>query len=144
MPPAKAELIGFVGECAVYHWLKRQYPRKDVDYARKSSMRKRLLPGEGDDSLGYDFEITYQGITWYLEVKTRVGDPMEIELGESQVMTATRCAGWKTQVFRVLYVSHAEDPTHLMIEQLPNPLLAEHTSRFRLVGRGFRYRPTRQ
>lgn len=133
-------MVLFLGECAVYHWLKRQFPSKDIGKAWVSEYRERLLSGSGDDSLGYDFEIRYLGKQWYLEVKTHMGDPREIELGETQVRKARDCARRKTEQYCILYVSNIQDPILLDVEPLPNPLSDVHHDRFKVMGEGLRYR----
>jgi hypothetical protein len=130
-------------ECAVHHWLKQQFPRKNIDAAWVSGNRSRLLPGDGDDSLGYDFKLRYDDRWWYLEVKAHMGDPREFDLGETEVRKARDCARRKTEEYRILYVSNVEDPAVLHIEVLPNPLSDVHHDHFRVMGEGLRYRFTR-
>jgi hypothetical protein len=138
--PRKAELIGLIGEIAVYQWLKTQFPRRNIDEAWVSENRSHLLPGEGNDGLGYDFELKFRDRTQLIEVKTHTGDPLEIQLGESQVRAASECARRKGREFVILYVSHADDPTRLRIEQLPNPVSGIGARQFELQGEGLRYR----
>jgi hypothetical protein len=138
--PDKADLIGFIGECAVYNWLKRRFPEKDIDAGWVSGMRSRVLPGEGDDGLGYDFKLSFRRKDWHIEVKAHVGDPCEIELGETEVATASECAGRKNREYLIAYVTHVEDPASLQIAQLPNPLDPSNHGRYHLVGEGLRYR----
>jgi hypothetical protein len=137
--PQKAGLIGMIGEIAVYQWLKEQFPRRNIDEAWVSENRSSLLPGEGKDSLGYDFELKFREKTRQIEVKTHVGDPLEIQLGESEVRAAGECARVKGKEYVILYVSHADDPGGLRIEQLPNPLSADAARRYALAGEGLRY-----
>jgi hypothetical protein len=140
IPPQKKELIGFLGECVVYYWLKRQFPNKDIDRAWVSKNRAKLLAGEGDDSLGYDFEILYQNKRWFLEVKASTGDPLSFELGETEVRRARDCARSKREEYYIIYVSNIHSPTQVKIEQLPNPMSDAYESKYKLIGEGLRYR----
>ena len=137
--PAKANLIGFIGEYAVYEWLKRQFPDKDVDSAWVSGNRSRVFPGDGDDTRGYDFELLFRNRTWYIEVKAHIGDPLQMELGESEVRVATECSRLKTKEYMILYVSHVEEPSQMRIDQLPNPFELEGRKLYRRLGEGLRY-----
>ena len=138
--PEKAELIGFIGECAVYHWLREQFAEQNIDDAWVSRYRSRLLPGDGRDYLGYDFEIRHRRQTWYLEVKAHLGDPCQFELGETEVRFARDCAKTPGRQYRIIYVSHVEDSSRMQIEILANPLGDAGQEHFRLVGQGLRYR----
>ena len=37
---------------------------------------------KGSDSLGYDFEVSYQKQVWQIEVKSSLNDPCAFEMGE--------------------------------------------------------------
>ena len=139
IPQEKTELIGFLGECAVYYWLKRLQPNKDIDTAWVSGYRSRLLPGVGNDSLGYDFEVTYRNQPWYLEVKSSLGDTQEFELGDTEIRMARDCATKKGKQYRIIYVSNIQDSTAMHLEVLPNPLSDEGKAFFRIGGQGIRY-----
>jgi len=137
--PDKADLIGFIGECVVYHWLKKQLSQQDIDSSWASSYRSRLLPGAGDDSLGYDFKVRYRRHVLYLEVKSSLSDPQEFELGDTEVRLARDCATAKAVEYRVVYVSNVQDMRDTRLEILPNPLSDEGKSFFRIGGHGLRY-----
>lgn len=140
LPTQKKELIGFIGECVVYHWLKRRFPSKDIDQAWVSSNREKMLLGKGNDSLGYDFEVRYLNKKWHLEVKASVGDPLEFELGETEVRKARDCAGSKSDEYYIIYVSNLSTPSAAKIEQLPNPMSDTNKNNYRLMGEGLKYR----
>lgn len=139
----KAELVGFLGELAVYQWLKRRLPRQNIDAAWVSSNRSKLLPGSGDDSLGYDFEVYYQRRRVLLEVKAHLGDPQWFELGETEVVRAQDCNRRSGCDYYVVYVSNVADTPSLNIEILPNPLSDQGENAYRLDGQGLRYRFSR-
>ncbi|MGP8106295.1 MAG: sacsin N-terminal ATP-binding-like domain-containing protein [Desulfobaccales bacterium] len=135
----KSRLIGFLGECAVYHWLKKQFPQQDIDAAWVSTYKSRILPEAGNDSLGYDFKIRYRNQQWYLEVKSRIGDPREFELGETEVSFASNCVRKKGEEYRIIYLSNIQDTSAMRLEVLPNPFSDEGKG-LRRVGQGLRYR----
>ena len=137
--PDKTDLIGFIGECTVYHWLKRQFPKHDLDAAWVSCNRSRLLPGNGDDSCGCDFKIRYQRKLLYLEVKSSLTDPLEFEMGDTEIRLARDCSTMKGAEYRVIYVSNVQDPISTRLEILPNPLSDDGKSFFRIGGHGLRY-----
>jgi hypothetical protein len=139
VPEKKTDFIGFLGECAVYHWLRRQLNNSDIDESWKSEMRSRILPGLGNDGLGYDFSIRFRRKTWLLEVKSSIGDPMEFEMGESEVRAAMASASSKDTEYRIVYVSGVLDPSVLRIDVLPNPWSAEGRPVFQTFGQGWRY-----
>jgi len=136
----KADLIGFLGELAVYHWLKRQLPRLNIEDSWVSSYRSRLFPGPSDDSLGYDFEIYHQRRRLYLEVKAHLDDPRSFDLGETEVIRAQECNRRGGPDFCIVYVSNVANTPSLHIEILPNPLSDRGKDAYRLEGRGLRYR----
>ena len=137
--PDKTDLIGFIGECTVYHWLKRQFPKQDIDAAWVSCYRSRLLPGNGDDSCGCDFKIRYRRKLLYLEVKSSLTDPLEFELGDTEIRLARDCSTMKGAEYRVIYVSNVQDPMSTHLEILPNPLSDDGKRFFRTGGHGLRY-----
>ena len=140
IPQEKTDLIGFLGECAVYYWLTKLLPRQDIDSAWMSRYRERLLPGAGDDSLGHDFKIMYHSQSLYLEVKSSLGDPQEFELGETEVRRARDCATTRGTKYRIVYVSNVHDSRAMKLDVLPNPLSDEGRLLFRIGGQGIRYK----
>jgi len=136
--PDKAVLIGFLGECAVYQWLKNQFPRQDIEAAWVSTYKSRVLPESGNDNLGYDFKIRYRNQRWYLEVKSHIGDPREFELSETEIRFASSLAGKKWEVYRIIYVSNVQNTSAMYLEILPNPFSKEGKW-LRRVGQGLRY-----
>lgn len=139
MHPDRAELIGFIGECVVYYWLKKQLSQQDIDSSWASSYRSRLLPGAGDDSLGHDFKVRYRRHVLYLEVKSSLADPQQFELGDTEVRLARDCAAAKGMEYGVVYVSNVQDTRHTRLEILPNPLSDEGKHFFRIGSHGLRY-----
>lgn len=137
--PEKTEMIGFLGECTVYYWLKHLFPQKDIDAAWVSKYRSRVLPGDGNDNLGYDFVLRYRNQWWYLEVKAHMGDPREFDMGETEVRFARDCARKRGDEYRIVYVGNVQDSSAARIEILNNPLDDDYAPYFRVGGQGLRY-----
>lgn len=132
------EFVGYLGECAVYHWLKKLLPKQDIESAWVSKNKNKLLPGPGNDKLGYDFVIKYKKQDWYLEVKTSVGDPQMFHMGESEVRFATQCASQRGKAYKIVYISNIDDSSKTDIEVLPNPMGGYGSKGYRIGGKGFR------
>ena len=75
VPEEKTELIGRLGEFAVYHWLRKILPNQDIDAAWKSENRTPITARKGNDGLGYDFEVSYRRQIWQIEVKASQNGP---------------------------------------------------------------------
>ena len=84
-PSQKTEMIGRLGELAVYQWLRDRLPKQNIDAARLSENAFPFTGREGSDSLGYDFQVTFRNQLWQIEVKASLGDPCSFELGETEV-----------------------------------------------------------
>lgn len=138
-PPTDEQraLIGLVGEKAALEWLRRQYPGTD-ETCWKSTNRDRALGGhEGDDSLGYDFEIFDKGRRLYFEVKATAGEHTVIELGESEVRFAYQQA--RNERYRILFIPHVLDAPRRTLHVLPNPLSERGRACYEAHGTGIRY-----
>ncbi len=132
------EFVGFLGECVVYYWLKKHLPKQDIDSAWVSKNKNKLLPGSGDDNLGYDFVIKYKKQSWYLEVKTSVGDPQIFHMGESEVRFASKVANQRGNNYKIVYVSNIDNSSKTDIEILPNPMAVAGKKSYSIGGKGFR------
>nr|EZQ09895.1 hypothetical protein ABAZ39_14450 [Azospirillum argentinense] len=136
----KTEIVGYMGEAAVYHWLKAKFANQDIDAAWVSSNREALLLEPGNDGLGYDFEVRFRRQTWRLEVKASLGDPCQFEMGETEVRAARDALLSRTaERYCIVYVSNLATPSELRIEVLPNPLSEEAAGLLRVRGEGLRY-----
>ena len=49
--------VGFAGEWLAYQWLAQQYGPDFTQECWVSRYREQVLPGSGDDGLGWDFEV---------------------------------------------------------------------------------------
>jgi len=105
----------------------------------RSGYRDYVLGGTGgDDSLGYDFVVPAGRTSYFFEVKATAGDDMQIELGESEVLTARQNS--RTERYRVLYIPFALNPARRAIYMLPNPFSDRGRDLYQLAGSGLRYR----
>ncbi len=139
-PAEKTEFIGRIGEIVVYSWLKNILKGQDVDAAWKSRNGGYITGRDGDDGLGYDFEVSYDKQTWRIEVKASLNDPQAFELGETEVAAAREAAKGRSGVrYKIAYVSNVSDPKETRIELLPNPMTDEGASCLKMRGEGIRY-----
>ena len=139
-PTEKTDMIGRLGEMAIYHWLRGRLPKQDIDAAWCSTNAFPITGRKGSDSLGYDFEVSYQKQVWQIEVKSSLNDPCAFEMGESEVRAARGAARSRSGVqYRVAYVSNLSELAMTKVELLPNPMTEEGESVLRLLGEGIRY-----
>jgi hypothetical protein len=137
MSSEQRQAVGFAGEWLAYQWLCHWYPTMSPE-SWVSSYRRQVFAGDpGDDDLGYDFRVV-MARDLFLEVKATVGEFGEFELGESQVREAQRHA--RGDRWRLLVISHVLESERRSLQVLPNPFSRRGRGRFRLVGRGLRYR----
>jgi hypothetical protein len=130
--------IGFAGEWLVYQWLKATYPNISEECWR-SSYRSVEFPGEGDDTLGYDFLIPARGGDLMFEVKATKGPAGQIQLGESEVRQAQ--ANARNRRWRLVVVEHALTSQRRRLV-LPNPFSPDSRALYAFVGQGLRLRFT--
>jgi hypothetical protein len=139
-PSEKTDLIGRLGEFAVYYWLKKALPHQDIERAWVSRNRRFLLGGEGNDGLGYDFAIGYRNQKWLIEVKASLDDPQSFEMGETEVRAARTAARNRSGTrYVIAYVRFAATPSLTAVEMLPNPMTEEGEAVLGIVGQGIRY-----
>ena len=140
VPEEKTELIGRLGEFAVYHWLRKILPSQDIDAAWKSENRTPITGRKGNDGLGYDFEVSYRRQIWQIEVKASQNDPQSFELRETEVRAARIAARPRSGLqYKIAYVSNVSDLSKTNIEMLPNPMTEEGAHVLQLRGEGIRY-----
>lgn len=140
MPPEKAELIGRLGELVVYHWLRNILPKQDIDAAWRSENGAHITGTDGDDSLGYDFEVRYGRQLWQIEAKASLDDPQSFSMGETEVRAARIAARPRSGVqYKIAYVSNLSDTSETLIEMLPNPMTEEGARVLQIRGEGIRY-----
>ena len=140
MPEEKAELIGRLGELAVYHWLRKILPKQDIDAAWRSENGALITGNDGDDSLGYDFTVSYRQQIWQIEAKASLADPQSFSMGETEVRAARIAARRKSGVqYWIAYVSNVSDTSNTLIEMLPNPMTEQGARVLQIRGEGIRY-----
>ena len=130
--------IGLAGEAVVYEWLAHHYPNEFSPECWRSSYCAVLGVPDGDDSLGYDFEVVLATKTTFFEVKATSGDDTQFELGESEASRARDCAGSSRLDYRVLFVSHVLDTSRRSLDPLPNPMDPKNRDLYRFPGSGLR------
>ncbi|MDB5580839.1 MAG: hypothetical protein JWR80_6015 [Bradyrhizobium sp.] len=139
-PSQKTDMIGRLGELAVYQWLGLQLPKQDIDTAWQSGNAKLFTGREGSDSLGYDFEVSFRGQLWQIEVKASLNDPCAFQIGETEVRAGRAAARARSGVqYWIAYVSNLSVPGEARVEMLPNPMGEEGEAVLNLLGEGLRY-----
>lgn len=139
-PSAKTDMVGRLGELAVRHWLQGRMPRQDIDAAWKSSNAEVFTGRKGNDSLGFDFEVSWQKQAWQIEVKASLNDPRVFDLGETEVRAGRIAARTRSGLlYWIAYVSNLSDPRRARVEMIPNPLSEAGEAVLELVGEGLRY-----
>lgn len=132
--------VGLAGEVVALEWLKANY-EDATDASWRSGYRNLVLGGnEGDDSLGYDFEVLQRRRRLLFEVKTSVSDVCEFDLTDAEIRAAQRIR--RSDRYYILYVTHVLTGDERRIHLLPNPLGTEGLGRYRTVGSGLRLRFT--
>jgi hypothetical protein len=129
--------VGFAGEWLAYQWLAQRYGPDFTQECWVSRYREQVLPGGGDDGLGWDFEVPVRHGRHYYEVKSTLGDGGQIELGETQVRAAqenARNANW-----RLLVITDVLNENR-RIRMLRNPFHPASRGQYSFVGQGLRLR----
>ncbi len=137
-PSSKTDMIGRLGEIAVYYWLKHRL-KQDIDAAWRSKNATPFTGREGSDSLGYDFEVTFRNQPWQIEVKASLGDPRTFEMGETEVRAGRAAARGRGVQYWIAYVSNLSQPGQARVELLPNPMSEDGEAVLNLLGEGLRY-----
>ncbi|WP_226421869.1 sacsin N-terminal ATP-binding-like domain-containing protein [Vibrio sp. E14] len=141
--PIKTKAIGFIGEVLAFEWLKANYS-ECTENSWCSGYRNKALGGnQGDDSLGYDFNIKQKSQEYFFEVKATVegvGAYNQIEMGETEIRKAQECAGENRKLYRILFITNSNDSAMRKIHVLPNPFSHDGIKNYRTVGTGIRYR----
>ncbi len=140
IPQEKKDMIGRLGELTVYHWLKARQPGQDIDRCWVSGNAGPFTGREGDDGLGYDFCISFNKQTWYIEVKASTEDPCQFELGETEVRRARDIARSRSaDRYVIAYVANIGQTGSTTIDILPNPLGPDADGVLNIAGDSIRY-----
>jgi hypothetical protein len=95
-----------------------------------------LLRGDGDDALGYDFEVNLVEGSWKYEVKSSLDDSFEFEWTQNEMRVAASFASDGKHRYRILYVPFVFDPSRWRVMELPNPLSDKGRHLFKTMGSG--------
>jgi len=140
IPQEKKDMIGRLGELTVYHWLKSRQPGQDIDRCWVSGNATLFNGREGDDGLGYDFRISFNKQTWFIEVKASTDDPCQFELGETEVRRARDIARSRAaERYVIAYVANVGQTGETKIDILPNPLGPDADGVLNIAGDSIRY-----
>jgi hypothetical protein len=131
------EAIGLVGEVLAYQWLIKAYSETTSDSWKSGNRGLGIGGHEGDDSLGYDFEIVQRSQTIHFEVKATAGEECEFEMGVSE-LRAARSA--RRNTYRILFIRHVLDRDRRELMVLPNPLEPEYAKHFGQLNEGVKFR----
>jgi hypothetical protein len=132
----QAAAVGLAGEVVALEWLRSQYD--DVtDASWRSGYRNLLLGGdEGDDALGFDFEVVSRRHRLFFEVKATTGDTCQFDLTKAEITAAQGIR--RGDAYFVLYVTNVLSSDERAIYLLPNPFGTAGIGRYRTVGSGLR------
>lgn len=134
---AQKVALGLIGEVVTYHWLRAKYPTGHVRWV--SGYRQHVFGGtDGDDTLGYDFEVLTAGgrEPFLFEVKAG-GSATEFEMSDGEIDVAR--SRTSRDRYRILFVRNARNSQLRTIHVLPNPFRRQSAELYRLRGRGVRY-----
>lgn len=127
-------LIGFAGEFAAYHYLRRTVKNFADDHWISAFGRRYLALSPKQDDDGYDFHIPRSRGGLFFEVKAHTGDPGYVDLGRSQVAAATEYASERKGIWKILYVPFALNPSLISVHELGNPFSKENIGKYRPSG----------
>jgi hypothetical protein len=129
-------LLGFAGELAAYHYLKKNV-RNFLDAYWISSMGRRYLTLEATDDVdGYDFHVRRsRGPDLFFEVKAHTGDPGYVDLEPSQVAAGMAMSDEKNGIWSILYIPYVRNLDLITVHELENPFSDAARSLYRQVGR---------
>lgn len=132
----QAAAVGLAGEVVALEWLRAQY-QGVTESSWRSGYRNLVLGGaEGDDSIGYDFEVLTSRQRLLFEVKATVSDRCEFELTASEIRAAQGLR--RGDRYFVLFVTKVLTSDERAIHLLPNPFTADAVGLYRTIGAGLR------
>lgn len=130
--------VGLAGEVVALEWLKANYEGA-TDASWRSGYCNLILGGtDGDDSLGYDFEVLERRRRLLFEVKASLTNVCEFDLTEGEIRAAQSLR--RSDRYFILYVTHVLTSDERAVYLLPNPLGTEGLGKYRTVGSGLRLR----
>ena len=130
-------LLGFAGEFAAYHYLKRTVRNFSDHHWVSSTGRSYLGLPATDDRDGFDFHTPRsRGPDLFYEVKAHVADPGHVDLERSQVEAAISMADGKSGTWAILYVPYVRNPEMIGVHEMQNPYSEQGRHLYRQRGRG--------
>jgi hypothetical protein len=137
LAPDQKIAIGLVGEALAYEWLSHVYAETTAD-SWVSTNRSVVLGGhEGNDFLGYDFEVVRRSQTLLFEVKATAGEGFEFDFGESELRAAKSA---RRGQYRIVFLRSVLSTAERELLVLPNPLEVGSADLFAQVNDGVRLR----
>lgn len=140
MTDVQRAAVGYAGEVRALEWIRWKY-RLSEDVARAAWVSRYRRTGlaieDGQDTLGYDFEVTLgSGRRIQYEVKASTHDPQAFDLGSTEVAAALEAGSRRRGVaeYRILYVPFVTNSDKWRIVELPNPLAADTRKQFVELG----------
>ena len=129
--------MGFAGELIASKFLAEKHKQHYTDECWVSRNREHAVIGnDGDDALGYDFQIDLVEGDWRYEVKAGLDDKFEFEFTQNEMRVASQYASDGKHKYRILYVPFVFTPDKWRVMELPNPMSAEGRALFRTIGSG--------
>ena len=128
--------MGEKSEHLAWDELKKLHPGSVDENCWVSKNREKYFGGkEGDDSLGYDFEVKTPEHTYFYEVKSSLKNSCQFEMTANEVKVAAEVAAIEardgSQRYRVLYYCFDTGSFTL----LPNPM-GEDRNKFKVIRHG--------
>lgn len=141
LTPDQRVAVGLVGETLAYEWLCHAYEETTPDSWVSSNRVLGVGGHDGNDFLGYDFEVIRRAQTLLIEVKATPGDAYEFDFGESELRAAKQA---RRGSYRIIFISSVLNSNDRRLLVLPNPLEAGASAFFAQVNEGvrLRFRPT--
>jgi hypothetical protein len=137
LSPDQRIAVGLVGEALAFEWLRHAYPEATPDSWVSANRVLGVGGHEGNDFLGYDFEVIRRSQTLLFEVKATPGDAYEFDFGESELHAAKQA---RRGAYRIIFLRCVLDSTERELLVLPNPLETGAGDLFAQVNEGVRLR----
>jgi hypothetical protein len=144
-PQRESELVGLLGEAYVHEWLSIRLQDGYTPDCWRSKARNRYgIPGDGNDSLGYDFEVSdplgqlfgRKVIRLLIEVKATSTDGSgPFLISGAEWGKATECYRMSENCLYVIVRVFQADTTPRIGDVLLDPVAMEHRSELRLTSR---------
>ncbi|MDC0708745.1 DUF3883 domain-containing protein [Stigmatella sp. ncwal1] len=133
-------VVGLIGEILAFRILEKRFGETAVGRNAWCSKNSSLVfsDNEGDDSLGYDFQVVSDRYTWHIEVKASLDTSEQFELGSSEVRKALELANKRRQRYRILHICNLNGEPEVRF--LPNPYDQNQRDRFIIDEAGMRVR----